>query len=51
MKRTLLILTGIMVLSLIIASPVFAGGDQVRGEKGEGDVSQWQVMDPPPFQP
>ena len=38
------------VLSVALASPVFAGGDKVRGEKGEGKVEQVQVQDPPPFQ-
>ena len=38
-------------LFLILAgASVFAGGDKVRGEKGEGDVNQVQVQDPPPFQ-
>lgn len=51
MKRTLLILVGIIALSIALAAPALADGDQVRGEKGIGDVNQWQVMDPPPFQP
>ncbi len=51
MKRTLFILLTIVALSLSLTSPVFAGGDQVRGENGEGSVVQVQVQDPPPFQP
>jgi len=51
MKKLLLVLFGVLVLSLTIASPVFAGGDKVRGDEGQGTVNQVQVMDPPPFQP
>lgn len=51
MKRILLILLGIMALSISFAAPAFAEGGQVRGENGQGEVNQWQVMDPPPFQP
>jgi hypothetical protein len=39
------------LLSIITASAAFAGGDQVRGENGQGAVVQVQVQDPPPFQP
>jgi hypothetical protein len=51
LKRTLLILVGIIALSITATTPAFAEGGQVRGENGIGDVNQWQVMDPPPFQP
>ena len=51
MKRTVLSLMLVIVLTLCLASPAFAGGDKVRGDKGEGDVNQVQVQDPPPFQP
>ncbi len=51
MKNTVLTLLGVIALSIAIASPVYAGGDQVRGENGQGEVNQVQVMDPPPFQP
>jgi len=51
MKKALLTILGVITLSAVIASPVFAGGDQVRGENGQGEVNQVQVMDPPPFQP
>ncbi len=51
MKKALLILITVVALSIAIASPVFAGGDQVRGENGQGEVNQVQVQDPPPFQP
>jgi len=51
MKR-LILATGLVTLLLVLtASPVFAGGDKVRGENGAGDVNQVQVQDPPPFQP
>jgi hypothetical protein len=36
---------------MALASPVFAGGEQIRGEKGQGEVNQEQVNDPPPFKP
>ena len=51
MKKVFLALLVILALSISLASSVFAGGDQVRGENGQGDVNQVQVMDPPPFQP
>lgn len=41
----------VMVTLLALAAPVAAGGGQVRGAKGEGQVNQVQVQDPPPFQP
>jgi len=50
-KKVLLAILIAGVLSLTTASTVLAGGDQVRGEKGQGDVVQVQVQDPPPFQP
>ena len=50
MKRVISILLIVAVLSLVIASPALAGGDKVRGEKGQGCVGQVQVQDPPPFQ-
>jgi len=51
MKKIFIALLLALTLVIIIASPAFAGGDQVRGENGQGDVNQVQVMDPPPFQP
>ena len=51
MKKILFILLVVIALSVAITSPVFAGGDQVRGEKGQGAVVQVQDQDPPPFQP
>lgn len=50
--KKLIVVTGLVTLLLVLtASPVFAGGDKVRGENGQGDVNQVQVQDPPPFQP
>lgn len=49
MKKFYVILL-IAILVLTLATPVLAGGDQVRGEKGQGEVNQVQKMDPPPFQ-
>ena len=51
MKKTLLVLLVVAALTVAVTSPVFAGGDQVRGENGQGAVVQVQVQDPPPFQP
>ena len=51
MKKTLTSLLLVVVLVFVTAMPAFAGGDQVRGDNGQGDVNQHQVMDPPPFQP
>jgi hypothetical protein len=50
-KKILLTLLTVAVLCIAVTSPVFAGGDKVRGEKGQGGVNQVQVKDPPPFQP
>jgi hypothetical protein len=51
MKKLFLALLVVLALSISVVTPVFAGGDQVRGENGEGSVKQVQVQDPPPFQP
>jgi len=50
MKKLIITFLCVLALSIALASPVFAGGDKVRGENGEGEVNQVQVMDPPPFQ-
>ena len=39
----------VAALCVFTTSVAFAGGVQVRGEKGKGDVTQVQVQDPPPF--
>ena len=44
---TILIVVG--ALFILTTSAVSAGGDQVRGEKGQGSVNQVQDQDPPPF--
>lgn len=51
MKKLILVSLMAIILVLCLSVPVFAGGDQVRGDNGQGDVNQVQVMDPPPFQP
>jgi hypothetical protein len=51
MKKIILVITVAVILVLSLIVPVFAGGDQVRGEKGQGNVNQEQITDPPPFQP
>ncbi len=51
MSRKALLIMLIVALWVLAASPVAAGGGKVRGENGQGDVNQVQVMDPPPFQP
>jgi len=35
---------------VLVAGPAYAGGDKVRGDKGQGEVNQEQKEDPPPFQ-
>lgn len=48
MKKILLVLLVIVVLSIVSASPVFAGGDKVRGDEGEGEVNQeWMNLQSP----
>ena len=37
------------ILMTALTTYTFAGGDKVRGEKGDGEVNQVQVQDPPPF--
>jgi len=51
MKKTFFVLLVVAALVTAATSTVFAGGDQVRGDNGQGAVNQVQVMDPPPFQP
>lgn len=51
MKQKMIILILVCLLLLTSTFTVLAGGDKVRGDKGVGDVSQHQVMDPPPFNP
>lgn len=51
MKRTLLILLVIVALSIAGTSPVFAGGDKVRGDEGQGEVNQEWVNLQAPWTP
>lgn len=51
MKKLLTTWFIVIVLTLAVALPAFAGGDQVRGDKAQGGANQVQVQDPPPFQP
>jgi hypothetical protein len=51
MKKAIFAMTVVMILVLSLAIPASAGGDQVRGDNGQGGVTQVQVQDPPPFQP
>ncbi|MDD2471874.1 MAG: hypothetical protein PHT28_03015 [Dehalococcoidales bacterium] len=51
MRKIFITLFVVAVLCLSATSTVFAGGDKVRGENGQGEVNQVQVQDPPPFQP
>lgn len=51
MKRIFFIGLLVVALLAVTTSTAFAAGDKVRGENGQGDVNQVQVMDPPPFQP
>ncbi|MFC2000621.1 hypothetical protein ACFLXE_07725 [Chloroflexota bacterium] len=50
-KKMILILLVTVALLISTTSIAVAGGDQVRGEKGQGAVNQVQVKDPPPFFP
>ena len=50
MKKLIFMILIVAALSISLASPTFAGGDKVRGEKGQGEVNQVQEQDPPPFQ-
>ena len=50
MKRLTLIFVIAAMLTLSVVSPAFAGGDKVRGDKGQGCVNQVQVEDPAPFE-
>lgn len=51
MKKIILVLLVVIALSIATVSPVFAGGDKVRGDNAEGPANQVQEQDPPPFQP
>lgn len=51
MRNSFLSLLVAFVILMALASPAYAGGDKVRGEGGQGSVTQVQVQDPPPFQP
>ena len=49
MKKKFLVVLIVALLLLTATSTAFAGGDQVRGERGQGSVNQVQIQDPPPF--
>ncbi len=49
MKRMLLDLLIVVLLTLVLALPACAEGGQVRGDNAQGSATQ--VQDPPPFQP
>ena len=51
MKRMLLDLLIVVLLTLAMALPAFAEGGQVRDDNAQGSATQVQVQDPPPFQP
>ena len=50
MKRIVAAVLVALTLLLVVTSPVFAGGDQVRGDKAAGPANQYQEMNPSPFQ-
>jgi hypothetical protein len=50
MRKTLFVLLLAVALVISASSIAFAGGDKVRGDKGQGEVNQVQVEDPFPFQ-
>ena len=51
MKKLSLTLMLVVGMLLATVSPAFAGGNKVRGDGGQGSVTQVQVMNPPPVQP
>jgi hypothetical protein len=51
MKKMLVALVVVLALCLSFASPALAGGDQVRGDNGQGAVNQNFTTDNPPFEP
>ena len=51
MKKVILVLLVVLALSISVASPVFAGGDKVRGDKGEGDTNQEWINLQSPWAP
>jgi hypothetical protein len=51
MKKVSVVLLVAVTLFVLVVSSALAGGDQVRGDKGEGSVNQVQIQNPPPFQP
>lgn len=50
-KKKMLILLMVIAILFLSVTMTFASGDKVRGEKAKGPAYQYQVMDPPPFQP
>jgi len=51
MRKAALVLVVVVAIAVSMTSSALAGGDKVRGDKGQGSVHQVQVQDPPPFQP
>ena len=51
MKQKLLVLLVVAAFLVSTTATALAGGDKVRGDKGQGGVNQVQVENPPPFQP
>ena len=51
MKKKVIIILIMVTLLMLSVTMTFAGGDQVRGDNAAGYANQYQVMDPPPFQP
>ena len=46
MKRLIIIILVVLALAFAITFDVMAGGDKVRGDKGQGSVNQHWVMPP-----
>ena len=51
MRKVFVALLCVLVLSLALTTPAFAGGDQVHGDKAQGEAYQNFETDNPPFDP
>ncbi len=47
--RKKIVLISVVILIVVSSVNVFAGGGKVRGDYGEGETNQEQIMGPWPF--